>query len=155
MYYLVLFSDNKPAQLFYLFFHKHFSTQTPSLPVNSFTFCGMKQRSSRDAKFTPFQISEQGTTGQHFTRNLVNPHNHTAADVVLLVTFPFIRSFWNMGSKPRKQVLCSIVCGGTSYSRSRRVADLLFTAKRDESGVGGGEGYFCFYLEAINDQELS
>jgi len=32
---------------------------------------------------------------------------------------------------------------------------LLFVAGRDKLGVGGGEGYFCFYLEAINEQELS
>lgn len=35
------------------------------------------------------------------------------------------------------------------------MADLLFTAKRDKLGVGGGESSFCFYLEAINEQELS
>lgn len=79
MYYLVLFSGNKPAPLFYLFFqaaHKHFSAQTPSLPANLFTFCGTKRQSARDAKFS-------------FTRNLVNLHNHTAADVLLLIMFLF------------------------------------------------------------------
>lgn len=32
---------------------------------------------------------------------------------------------------------------------------ILFVAERDKSGVGGGEGYFYFYLEAMNEQELS
>lgn len=35
------------------------------------------------------------------------------------------------------------------------MADILFTTKRDKLGVGGEEGSFCFYVEAINEQELS
>ena len=157
----MLFSGNKTAILFYLFFqaaHKCFSAQrNTQLMSKSFYVLRYRMAEHPGCKVHPppnLRARDRRAELYKKADKSVRPHSGwcTAHRIPI---YKVLKIFWDVGSKPRKQVLCSIMCSGISYSRSKCVADLLFTAKRDKLGVGGGEVSFCFYLEAINEQEPS
>lgn len=98
-----------------------------------------------DAEFTPLlsKAQSKGPEGRVFQESWKIPKT-ILADVAVLTTFPPTKCWRYFGTWEANQ--------GCSRMQWHK---LLLASKRDKLGVGGSKASLCFYLEVINEQELS